>query len=69
MIPRKIKHAIEDAGETQTAIAARRGVSATMVNKVVHKHKRAAHIEREIAKTIKRDLHEIFPEWYSRLAS
>ena len=64
MKPKDIKHAIEDAGLTQSEIAKRRGVTRTMVHMVIFKGAVSGHVRREIASVIGRPVEEIWPDYY-----
>ena len=66
MQPIDIKHAIEKAGSTQTAIASTCGVTLTQVHRVIFKGTVSDHVRREIARVIGKDVKELWPEYYLR---
>lgn len=68
MHPAEINCAIEMAGSSQSKIARKRRVSPSMVNKVIHGLAVSRHIHKEIAKTIGKDLSEIWPDYYTKKA-
>lgn len=66
MKPIEINRALKAAGSNQSKIARKRHVHPSLVNKVVRGHAVARHIHVEIAKTIGRDVAEIWPNYYSK---
>lgn len=66
MHPADIKAALEKAGITQSSLAGDIGVSPTAVNRVIWSLSRSTRIEEKISKTIRKPLHQIWPDHYGR---
>jgi lambda repressor-like predicted transcriptional regulator len=66
MDPLEITFELRRHQSNQSKIARRRGVSPSMVNLVVHGRAKARHIHQEIARTIRRPVEEIWPQFYQK---
>ena len=65
MKPIDIKHAIEKAGSNQAKIARECSVTPTQVHRVIHGSV-SDHVRQAIARTIGKDVKEIWPDYYLR---
>ncbi len=64
MTPREIKNALEDKKITQSALAAKIGVSNMSVSDVINRKRISDRVMRAIAEEIGRDVRKVFPEYY-----
>lgn len=64
MTPKQIRDALEANGSSQAAIARKVGVSEMMVSYVVRQKKISQKIMKAIAAEIKRDVREVFFDYY-----
>lgn len=65
----EIKHAVERAGLTQTAIAKEARRSIPWINRVINHREVSDPVRRVIARKIGRPVEEIWPEYYLKKAS
>lgn len=64
MTPKQIRDALEENGSSQAAVARKLGVSEMMVSYVVRRIRVSQKIMTGIAAEIKRDVREVFFEYY-----
>lgn len=69
MTPAQIRYELDVLGITQKSIAIEEGVSENMISLVVRKKSTSDRLMRAVAKNIRRDHREVFPEHYFKIQS